>query len=186
MQQVLSFIKNRNEILDWKMRLDESDNLAARIARGVTDKVSSLLEFFAQPCTFQAYSVLSAIVSEYQKVNFSTADCRVIDVDKVEMVTGKMMEQGPVMIITFQVYMVNVIRNMEGKVVEGDPNSPVRVHHVWVMCRDMEEYNPAVAWKVLEVHMQKESLFVTKGSLERGTTFGIILETLNSSMFEIE
>lgn len=37
------------------------------------------------------------------------------------MVTGKMMEQGPVMIITFRAYMVNVVRNLEGKVVEGDP-----------------------------------------------------------------
>lgn len=39
------------------------------------------------------------------------------------MVTGKMMEHGPVIIITFQAYMVNVVRNMEGKVVEGDPVS---------------------------------------------------------------
>uniref|UniRef100_A0A915PVB3 Palmitoyltransferase n=1 Tax=Setaria digitata TaxID=48799 RepID=A0A915PVB3_9BILA len=193
-----------NKILDWKMRLDESDNLAVRMVRGFTDKISSLfggrseisevlseiqkvdpnfdknewlrfcekeiipnvLEAFIRGdlkilkdwCHERAYNILSAIVNEYKKVNFSTSDSRVIDIDRVEMVTGKMMEQGPVIIITFQAYMVNVVRNMEGKVVEGDPNSPVRVHHVWVMCRDMEEYNPAVAWKVLEVHMQKGNL----------------------------
>ncbi|VDP14381.1 unnamed protein product, partial [Onchocerca flexuosa] len=193
-----------NKILDWKMRLDESDNLALRMVRGFTDKISSLLgghseisevlseiqkvdpnfdknewlrfcereiipnvlEAFIRGdlkilkdwCYERAYNILSAIVNEYKKVNFSTADSRVIDIDRVEMVTGKMMEHGPVIIITFQVYMINVVRNMEGKVVEGDPNSPIRVHHVWVMCRDMEEYNPAVAWKVLEVHMQKDTL----------------------------
>ncbi|VDK85819.1 unnamed protein product [Litomosoides sigmodontis] len=193
-----------NKILDWKMRLDESDNLALRMMRGFTDKVSSLLgghseisevlseiqkvdpnfdknewlrfcekeiipnvlEAFIRGdlkilkdwCYERAYNILSAIVNEYKKVNFSTADSRVIDIDGVEMVTGKMMEHGPVIIITFQAYMVNVVRNMEGKVVEGDPKSPVRVHHVWVMCRDMEEYNPKVAWKVLEVHMQKGNL----------------------------
>lgn len=37
------------------------------------------------------------------------------------MVTGKMLEQGPVLILTFQAYMVHVVKNMEGKVVEGDP-----------------------------------------------------------------
>ncbi|KAM3720461.1 putative mitochondrial import inner membrane translocase subunit [Dirofilaria immitis] len=193
-----------NKMLDWKMRLDESDNLAVRMVRSFTDKISSLLgghseisevlseiqkvdpnfdknewlrfcekevipnvlEAFIRGdlkilkdwCYERAYNILSTIVNEYKKVNFSTADSRVIDIDRVEMVTGKMMEHGPVIIITFQAYMINVVRNMDGKVVEGDPNSPVRVHHVWVMCRDMEEYNPSVAWKVLEVHMQKGNL----------------------------
>ena len=39
-------------------------------------------------------------------------------------------------------------------------STPVRVQHVWVMCRDMEEYNPAVAWKLLEVHMQETPLSI--------------------------
>ena len=34
---------------------------------------------------------------------------------------GKMMEQGPVLIITFQAQMVLVVRNVRGDVVEGDP-----------------------------------------------------------------
>lgn len=36
---------------------------------------------------------------------------------------GKMMEQGPVLIITFQAQLVMVIRNAKGEVVEGDPVS---------------------------------------------------------------
>lgn len=36
---------------------------------------------------------------------------------------GKMMEQGPVLIITFQAQLVMVIRNTKGEVVEGDPVS---------------------------------------------------------------
>ncbi|VDO11432.1 unnamed protein product [Brugia timori] len=70
---------------------------------------------------FQAYNILSATVNEYKKINFNTTDSRIIDINRVEMVTGKMMEHGPVIIITFQAYMVNIVRNMEGKVVEGDP-----------------------------------------------------------------
>lgn len=29
------------------------------------------------------------------------------------------MEQGPVLVITFQVFMINVVTNREGKIVEG-------------------------------------------------------------------
>lgn len=36
---------------------------------------------------------------------------------------GKMMEQGPVLIITFQAQLVMVIKNQKGEVVEGDPVS---------------------------------------------------------------
>lgn len=36
---------------------------------------------------------------------------------------GKMMEQGPVLIITFQAQLVMVVKNPKGEVVEGDPVS---------------------------------------------------------------
>lgn len=38
---------------------------------------------------------------------------------------GKMMEQGPVLIITFQAQVIMVIRSPKGDVVEGDPVSTV-------------------------------------------------------------
>lgn len=34
---------------------------------------------------------------------------------------GKMMDQGPVLIITFQAQVVMVIRSPKGDIVEGDP-----------------------------------------------------------------
>jgi hypothetical protein len=37
------------------------------------------------------------------------------------MVSGKMMDQGPALVITFQVFLLNIVKNMEGKVIEGDP-----------------------------------------------------------------
>lgn len=36
---------------------------------------------------------------------------------------GKMMEQGPVLIVTFQAQLVMVIKNPKGEVVEGNPVS---------------------------------------------------------------
>ncbi|KAK6020301.1 hypothetical protein OSTOST_14048 [Ostertagia ostertagi] len=49
----------------------------------------------------QAFVALSTVIKEYAKIKFSTKDSRIIDISKVEMVSGKMMEQGPVLIITF-------------------------------------------------------------------------------------
>ncbi|VDM57125.1 unnamed protein product [Angiostrongylus costaricensis] len=197
---------SEENILDWKIRYEESDNIAVRLVRGLAEKIGSVfgdenqvsevlteiakvdpsfdkgewlrfcekkvipnvleafirgnLEVLQDWCYERAFVALSNVIKEYKKINFSTSDSRIIDISKVEMVSGKMMEQGPVLIITFQVFMINVVRNSEGKVVEGDPNTPVRVHHVWVMCRDMEEYHSAVAWKLLEVHMQQGHLSI--------------------------
>lgn len=41
----------------------------------------------------------------------------------LQLAMGKMMEQGPVLIITFQAQVVMVIRSAKGDVVEGDPVS---------------------------------------------------------------
>lgn len=40
---------------------------------------------------------------------------------------GKMMDQGPVLIITFQAQVVMVIRSPKGDLVEGDPVSQVLI-----------------------------------------------------------
>lgn len=37
-------------------------------------------------------------------------------------------------------------------------DKPARYRNLWILCRDMEELNPAVAWKVMEVHEVKEEL----------------------------
>uniref|UniRef100_A0A158PAG7 Tim44 domain-containing protein n=1 Tax=Angiostrongylus cantonensis TaxID=6313 RepID=A0A158PAG7_ANGCA len=187
-----NFRSTGKKILDWKIRYEESDNIAVRLVRGLAEKIGSIFEvdffagFYQEPfqgsenqvsevlteiakvdpsfdkgewlrfcekkvipnvleafirgdlevlqdwCYERAFVALSNVIKEYNKINFSTTD----------------------------IFMINVVRNSEGKVVEGDPNTPVRVHHVWVMCRDMEEYNSAVAWKLLEVHMQQGHLSI--------------------------
>ncbi|KAF7634115.1 Tim44 domain-containing protein [Meloidogyne graminicola] len=95
-------------------------------------------------------------INEYSKIGYNTLDSQIIDVSKVEMVSGKMMDQGPALVITFQVFMIHVLKKFEGK------NNAIRVHHVWVLCRDMEEFNPATAWKLLELHVQPGQLRLKK------------------------
>lgn len=84
--------------------------------------------------------MLSNLISEYRKIGFSMRDSQIIDISKMEvnwlpflnykkqkelfffqLVSGKMLDQGPVLVITFQVFMIQVLKNSEGKVIEGDP-----------------------------------------------------------------
>ncbi|CAN0259974.1 unnamed protein product [Lampetra fluviatilis] len=64
---------------------------------------------------------------------------------------GKLMEQGPVLIITFQAQLVLVLRDSKGQTVEGDPDKVVRMLYVWALCRDQEELNPLAAWRLLDI-----------------------------------
>lgn len=66
---------------------------------------------------------------------------------------GKMMEQGPVLVITFQAQQINCIRDKTGTVREGDPHKVLRVTHVWALCRDQSEFHPWAAWRLLDIAM---------------------------------
>lgn len=50
----------------------------------------------------------------------------------LQLAMGKMMDQGPVLIITFQAQLVMVIRNTKGEVVEGDPVSKTHVNEFFL------------------------------------------------------
>ncbi|XP_030630542.1 mitochondrial import inner membrane translocase subunit TIM44-like [Chanos chanos] len=76
---------------------------------------------------------------------------KVLDIDNVDLAMGKIMEQGPVLIITFQAQVVMVIRSPKGEIVEGDPEKVLRMMYVWALCRDQEELNPHAAWRLLDV-----------------------------------
>ncbi|XP_041086066.1 mitochondrial import inner membrane translocase subunit TIM44-like [Polyodon spathula] len=76
---------------------------------------------------------------------------KVLDIDNIDLALGKMMEQGPVLIITFQAHLVMVIRGPKGEVVEGDPEKVLRMMYVWALCRDQDELNPSAAWRLLDI-----------------------------------
>lgn len=62
----------------------------------------------------------------------------------LQLAMGKMMDQGPVLIITFQAQLVMVIRNANGDVVEGDPVSKPHTNEfdlVILVCLKNMQYN---------------------------------------------
>ncbi len=73
---------------------------------------------------------------------------------------GKMMEQGPVLVITFSTQQILCVRDGKGAVVEGDPEKVMRVMYVWVMCRDQQELDPRAAWRLLELSASSTEQFI--------------------------
>lgn len=50
-------------------------------------------------------------------------ESRVLDISNVDLLAAKMMEQGPVLVISFQSQSIMSVKDKDGKVVEGDPVS---------------------------------------------------------------
>ena len=44
---------------------------------------------------------------------------RVLDIDSLDLAMGKMLEQGPVLVITFNSQQILCVKDRDGKVVEG-------------------------------------------------------------------
>ncbi|KAK7115763.1 mitochondrial import inner membrane translocase subunit TIM44-like [Littorina saxatilis] len=78
-------------------------------------------------------------------------DSKVLDISNVDVMAGKMMEQGPVLVISFHAQQIMCVRDSKGNVVEGDKDKTVRVLYVWALCRDQEELDPLAAWKLLDI-----------------------------------
>ncbi|XP_013887347.1 mitochondrial import inner membrane translocase subunit TIM44 [Austrofundulus limnaeus] len=108
------------------------------------------LEVLKDWCYEATYSQLAHPIQQAKALGYKF-DSNILDIESIDLALGKMMEQGPVLIITFQAQMVMVIRNTKGEVVEGDPDKVIRMMYVWALCRDQEELNPYAAWRLLDM-----------------------------------
>jgi len=87
-------------------------------------------------------------------------DSQILDIENIDLAMGKMMEQGPVLVITFHSQQVLCVRNSKNEVVEGDPDKVMRIAYVWVLCRDQAELDPSAAWRLLELSAQPTEQFL--------------------------
>uniref|UniRef100_A0A673XSC6 Mitochondrial import inner membrane translocase subunit TIM44 n=1 Tax=Salmo trutta TaxID=8032 RepID=A0A673XSC6_SALTR len=108
------------------------------------------LEVLKDWCYEATYSQLAHPIQQAKAMGLQFHS-KILDIDNIDLAMGKMMEQGPVLIITFQARLVMVIRNTKGDVIEGDPDQVLRMMYVWAPCRDQEELNPYAAWRLLDI-----------------------------------
>jgi len=108
------------------------------------------LEILRDWCYEGPYNTLATPIKQAQSMGYYF-DSKVLDINNVDLAMGKMMEQGPVLVLTFQSQQILVVRDSKGNVAEGDPEKVLRIHYVWALCRDQTELDPKAAWKLLDL-----------------------------------
>ncbi|CAG9761979.1 unnamed protein product [Ceutorhynchus assimilis] len=108
------------------------------------------LEVLKDWCHEGPYNLFSIPIKEAYTKGYKI-ESKILDIDNVDLVMGKVMEQGPVLIISFTSQQVMAVRDSQGNVVEGDPDKIMRVTYVWVLCRDISETDPRAAWRLLDL-----------------------------------
>ncbi|XP_054030782.1 mitochondrial import inner membrane translocase subunit TIM44 [Dryobates pubescens] len=147
-----------SEVLTEILRVDPSfdkDRFLRQCERDIIPNVlealiAGELEILKDWCYEATYSQLAHPIQQAKAMGLQFHS-RILDIDNLDLAMGKMMEQGPVLIITFQAQVVMVIKNQSGEVVEGDPDKVLRMLYVWALCRDQQELNPYAAWRLLDI-----------------------------------
>uniref|UniRef100_A0A4W4HI31 Tim44-like domain-containing protein n=1 Tax=Electrophorus electricus TaxID=8005 RepID=A0A4W4HI31_ELEEL len=146
-QQWKDFIYNNvvfNRLFEMKMKYDESDNACIR---ALTDKATDLMGgLFSETEMSEGLTEILSADPTFDKHANSTGlqfHYKVLDIDSTDI-----MEQGPVLIITFQARVVMVIRSAKGEVVDGDL---VSISKTLVVLEYQEGLNPHAAWKLLGI-----------------------------------
>lgn len=117
------------------------------------------LEVLRDWCFESTYNIIATPIAQAQKAGYYL-DSKILDIENVDLAMGKVMEQGPVLIITFQTQQVMCVRDRQRNVVEGDAQKIMRVNYVWVLCRDPAELNPKAAWRLMELSANSSEQFV--------------------------
>lgn len=147
-----------SEVLTEILKVDPSFDKDAFLKQCEQDIIPNILEAMIRGeleilkdwCYEATYSQLAHPIQQAKAMGLRFHS-KILDIDNIDLAMGKMMDQGPVLIITFQAQLVMVIRNTKGDVVEGDPDKVLRMMYVWALCRDQEELNPYAAWRLLDI-----------------------------------
>lgn len=110
-------------------------------------------------CFESTYNIIATPIQAAQKLGYYL-DSKILDIENVDLAMGKVMEQGPVLIVTFQAQQIMCVRDSKATIVEGDPDKVMRVNYVWVLCRDPNDLNPRSAWRLMELSASSQEQFL--------------------------
>lgn len=117
------------------------------------------LDILKDWCFESTFNIIATPISAAKKLGY-WLDSKILDIENVDLAMGKVMEQGPVLIITFQAQQIMCVRDSKALVVEGDPDKVMRVNYVWVLCRDPNDLNPRSAWRLMELSANSQEQFL--------------------------
>ncbi|XP_047140154.1 mitochondrial import inner membrane translocase subunit TIM44 [Hydra vulgaris] len=110
-------------------------------------------------CHEGVFSILSTQIKNNSAQGLVN-ESRILDIRDVDLVMAKIMEQGPVLILTFQAQQVSIMKDSKGKIIEGGEDNIESVNYVWAMCRDQSIYDHHSAWRVLELGIQQATPYI--------------------------
>ncbi|KAM4628701.1 mitochondrial import inner membrane translocase subunit TIM44 isoform 2-T2 [Polymixia lowei] len=133
-----------SEVLTEILKVDPSFDKDSFLRQCERDIIPNILEAMIQGelevlkdwCYEATYSQLAHPIQQAKAMGLKFHS-KILDIDNIDLALGKMMEQGPVLIITFQAQMVM--------------DKVLRMMYVWALCRDQEELNPYAAWRLLDI-----------------------------------
>ena len=67
---------------------------------------------------------------------------------------AKMMDEHPLLIMTFTAQQTHCVRDATGAIRDGAEDQIERAYYVFAMRRDQSELDPLLAWQVMEVGVQ--------------------------------
>jgi import inner membrane translocase subunit TIM44 len=70
------------------------------------------------------------------------------------------MEQGPVLIVTFNAHQVMYVTDLKGVVIEGSKDTIKNVQYIWALCRDQTILDPKSSWRLMESVANATDLFI--------------------------
>lgn len=147
-----------SETLTEICKIDSSFNTKRFLKQCETDIIPNILEAMTRGeleilkdwCHEGPYNLFAIPIKEAYKKGYRL-DSKILDVDNVDLLMGKVMDQGPVLIISFTSQQVMCVKDAVGNVVEGDSDKVMRVGYVWVLCRDPTETDSRSAWRLLDL-----------------------------------
>eukprot|EP00128_Syssomonas_multiformis_P001794 Colp12_sorted_trinity150504_noHs@3033 len=190
-----------------KMKYDESDNIAIRWMRELTDKFQELfggafnetemaaalaeiqkldpqfnperfviecelvtiptvleafisgdLETLKEWCSEPLFNMMSAIINQ-RIADGHIDETNILDLRGVELQAAQVLDQGPVLVLSFSTQQTTVVRNKAGEVIDGSADKVHKVFYVIALCRDRNVLDPQAAWRVMEfgIHSQMET-----------------------------
>ncbi|KAI3380712.1 hypothetical protein SNEBB_010296 [Seison nebaliae] len=131
------------------------------------DFIPNILEAFRQTneevlrdwCTDAPYAAFTHRLKEFKEQQL-LMDIKILDIDDLQILGGKLTDQGPIILFNFVSQEIHCIRSKDGKLKDGDPEKVLRVNQTWAMCRDMDVFDPNAAWRVIELHQSQSDQYI--------------------------
>eukprot|EP00039_Didymoeca_costata_P015637 m.270035 g.270035 ORF g.270035 m.270035 type:complete len:399 (+) comp16261_c1_seq2:120-1316(+) len=107
-------------------------------------------------CTESRYTVFKEDI-EAREARGEKWTFRILDLDDVNLVAAKLLDDQPLLLYSFTVQQILTVRNATGEIVDGGEDEVKRALYLIYMRRDPTEFDPMLAWEVadLQQHMMQ-------------------------------